>query len=238
MYDLKPVLISNLNRTRPEEDTPRSLRSDKMRFWENPLQGFEAKAPLKSPYPVAGLIILLLALGIAICVSLGAVILPNWPLFDRITLASLEWFPRFKLEMKRLVAMGAAEEVITLRRSLWQIYVAGLIANMIALLALLPFAKIDAIAALSYLEQIGKRLYGDPRVMLFLMFVICAAAFGWWSFLSEATEIGSPHISGRGNNNLGPYFLVGYGVQYFFCISLTLLFGLWKDGLLKQPPKA
>lgn len=202
------------------------------------MQGFEAKAPLKSPYPVAGLIIPLLALGIAICVSFGALVLPDWPLFDRITLASLEWFPRFKLEMTRLVAMGATEEVITLRRSLWQVYVAGLIANMIVLLALLPFAKIDAVTALSYLEQIGKRLYGDPRVMLFLISVICAAAFGWWSFLSEATEIGSPHISGRGDKNLGPYFLVGYGVQYGFCVFLTMLFGLWKAGLLKRSPKA
>ncbi len=209
-----------------------------MRFWENPLQGFEAKAPINSPYPVAGLIILLLALGVAIGVSLDAVILPDWPLFNRITLASLEWFPRFKLEMTRLIAMGAAEEVMTLRQSLWQIYVAGLIANMIVLLTLLPFAKIDAVNALSYLEQIGRRLYGDPRVMLFCMFVICAAAFGWWSFLSEATEIGSPHISGRGNNSLGPYFLVGYGTQYGFCVFLTLLFALWKAGLLKKPQKS
>ncbi len=232
------MLISKLNRTCTEDGTPRSLRSDKMRFWENPLQGLEAKAPINSPYYVVGLIILLLALGVAICVSLGAVILPDWPLFNRITLASLEWFPRFKLEMTRLVAMGAAEEVITLRRSLWQVYVAGLIANMIVLLALLPFAKIDAVTALSYLEQIGKRLYGDPRVMLFLMFVTCATAFGWWSFLLEATEIGSPHISGRGNNDLGQYFLIGYGVQYGLCVFLTLLFALWKAGLLKRTPKA
>lgn len=209
-----------------------------MRFLKNFVFAFKSKAPLRTPYRVAGLIIPMIAVGVAICVSLGAVILPDWPLFNQITLASLEWFPRFKLEMTRLMAMGAAEEAITLRRSLWQIYVAALIANMIVQLVLLPFAKIDTAALLSNLELIKKHLYIEPRVLFFCIPIISAAALGDLSFATEATDIGKPRTSGLGIDNLAMYFFSGFVAQFFFCISLTVLFALWKAGLLKRTPKA
>lgn len=209
-----------------------------MSFLRNFVFVFETKAPLRAPYRIAGLIIPMIAVGVAICVSLSAMILPDWPLFNRITLASLEWFPRFKLEMTRLIAMGASEEAITLRRSLWQIYVAALIVNMIVQLVLLPFAKIDTAALLSNLELIKKHLYIEPRVLFFWIPIISAAALGDLSFATEATDIGKPRTSGLGIDNLAMYFFSGFVAQFFFCVSLTVLFALWKAGLLKRTPKA